>query len=183
MRSNLLWLDEVNNLKSALYEMASEGKEIDKSKVEDTIFEMLVMAYAYGSIDANLSLDTEVVLDNKLLTDAVDKQIAGETAEQRIKKYLDADDLGSLVRVAESESHRMYNQGAMDTAVKAGAKTKTWVDVGDDRVRDTHEYISGMTVGINDEFYTYDGDHALMPGGFESAENNVNCRCWLVFNK
>lgn len=53
----------------------------------------------------------------------------------------------------------------------------------DDKVRDTHDYLEGMSVGIDEEFYTYDGDHALYPGGFENAQNNVNCRCFLTYTK
>ena len=34
----------------------------------------------------------------------------------------------------------------------------------------------------DDYFYTYDGDHASAPGLFELAENNVNCRCELLFS-
>lgn len=29
----------------------------------------------------------------------------------------------------------------------------------------------------DEEFWTFDGDHAAYPGGFTKAENNVNCRC------
>jgi hypothetical protein len=70
----------------------------------------------------------------------------------------------------------------LDTAKYAGAKSKTWVTMMDDRVRDTHDYLEGETVGIGEDFYTYDGDHASAPGLFELAENNVNCRCELLFS-
>ena len=32
-------------------------------------------------------------------------------------------------------------------------------------------------VPLEEEFFTFDGDHAAYPGGFTKAENNVNCRC------
>jgi hypothetical protein len=53
----------------------------------------------------------------------------------------------------------------------------------DNRVRDTHFYLEGMTVDINDKFYTYDGDSAYRPGGFEKAENNCGCRCLLMYSR
>lgn len=87
----------------------------------------------------------------------------------------------AITRVIETESHRMYNNGGYDRAVKAGAKTKKWVTMGDYKVRDSHNYISGVKIGIDERFYTYDGDSALTPGGFGLAENNVNCRCWLKY--
>jgi hypothetical protein len=47
----------------------------------------------------------------------------------------------------------------------------------DEKVRDTHKYLEGMTVALDEEFYTYDGDHAPAPHGFTKVENNANCRC------
>ena len=52
----------------------------------------------------------------------------------------------------------------------------------DDKVRDTHSYLQSKKVPIGEEFFTYDGDSALYPGGFKSAENNVNCRCFLTYS-
>ena len=87
-----------------------------------------------------------------------------------------------LIRIAETEVHRDANESALATAKKAGATRKTWVTMMDEKVRDTHQYLEMMTVGINEDFYTYDGDHASAPGLFDLAENNVNCRCELVFS-
>lgn len=88
----------------------------------------------------------------------------------------------AITRIAETETHRIANTAALDTAKHAGAKSKTWVTMLDDKVRDTHDYLEGETVDIDEDFYTYDGDHASAPGLFELAENNVNCRCELLFS-
>lgn len=88
----------------------------------------------------------------------------------------------AITRIAETETHRIANTAALDTAKYAGAKSKTWVTMLDDKVRDTHDYLEGETVNIDEDFYTYDGDHASAPGLFELAENNVNCRCELLFS-
>lgn len=88
----------------------------------------------------------------------------------------------AITRIAETEMHRIANTAALDTAKYAGAKYKTWATMLDDKVRDTHDYLEGETVDIDDDFYTYDGDHASAPGLFELAENNVNCRCELLFS-
>lgn len=87
----------------------------------------------------------------------------------------------AIARVIETEAHRMYNSGGRNRAVEAGAKYKKWVTMGDEKVRTSHSYIDGVNIPIDDKFYTYDGDSALMPGGFEDAANNVNCRCWLNY--
>ena len=90
--------------------------------------------------------------------------------------------MDDLIRIAETETHRDANTAALETAKKAGAKNKTWITMMDEKVRDTHQYLEGMTVGIDEEFWTYDNDHASAPGMFEFAENNVNCRCELLFS-
>ena len=88
----------------------------------------------------------------------------------------------AIIRIAETETHRIANTSALDTATRAGARTKTWVTMLDDRVRETHDYLEGMTVGVKEDFYTFDGDHASAPGLFSLPENNINCRCELVFS-
>ena len=57
---------------------------------------------------------------------------------------------------------------------------KTWETMKDDRVRDEHQYLDGVSVGINDRFYTDDGDSAMYPGDFENPALNINCRCYVV---
>ena len=88
----------------------------------------------------------------------------------------------AILRVLETEGHRIYNEGGYDRAGDCGAKYKQWQTMADDKVRDSHAYISGEKIPINDLFYTYDGDSALTPGGFDLAENNANCRCWLSYS-
>lgn len=87
----------------------------------------------------------------------------------------------AIIRILETEMHRDANEAALETARHAGAKTKTWQTMMDDKVRETHDYLLGVTVGIDDEFYTYDGSHAPAPGMFGVPEEDCNCRCELEF--
>lgn len=91
--------------------------------------------------------------------------------------------LDSIIRIAETETHRDSNEAALETAINGGATTKTWLTMADDRVRDTHIYLENVTVGIDEDFYTYDGDHAPAPGLFSLPENNINCRCELMYGR
>ena len=52
----------------------------------------------------------------------------------------------------------------------------------DDRVRDSHDYLLGQTVGIDEDFYTWDGAHAPAPGMFGVPEEDINCRCECEFS-
>ena len=93
------------------------------------------------------------------------------------------DSVEEIMRVAETEAHRVFNDAEMDYAVTHGAKTKTWVTMGDDRVRSEHEYLDFVTVPINEYFVTYDGAKAMRPGAFGIPELDINCRCQLSFGR
>ena len=88
----------------------------------------------------------------------------------------------AILRVLDTEGHRIYNEGGFARAGDCGAKYKQWQTMADDKVRDTHSYLSGVKIPIDEKFYTYDGDSALLPSGFSLAENNVNCRCWVSYS-
>ena len=86
-------------------------------------------------------------------------------------------------RVVETDAHRVFNAALFTGAKKAGATKKTWQTMQDDRVRDTHDYLQGVTIGIDEEFYSYKGGSTLYPSQWGIAEEDINCRCWLTFSK
>ena len=183
--TSILPFDELNSFEASLRERFADGK-LAKEDEEDIIDEMLdlfLLAYAQGNsvTNANLSSDWMPTVDDVMKV--IDAKVAGKTWRERAEEYFaNGGTVDDLVRIAETETHRDANTAALDTAKKAGAKNKTWVTMMDDRVREAHDYLEGMTVGINEDFYTYDGDHASAPGLFELAENNIRCRCELVFS-
>lgn len=177
--------DELNRLEAAIPEyMNRENKsKTDLDSLLDMLEDLFLLAYANGVESVNVSMSADISADVSDVQDTIDREIAGETWRKRVEDYfLNGGTAADIVRVMETEMHRDYNEAALQAARKAGAKTKTWMTMMDDRVRETHDYLQSMQVGIDEEFYTYDGDHASAPGGFELAENNVNCRCILVFS-
>ena len=147
------------------------------------MLDLFLLAYAKGNAvtNANLSCDWMPTVDDVMKV--VDERVAGKTWRERVEEYFSSGgSVDDLVRIAETETHRDANTAALDTAKYAGAKSKTWVTMADERVRDSHQYLEGMTVGIDEDFYTYDGDHAPAPGLFELPENSINCRCELIFS-
>ena len=186
--ASILPMDELNRLDSEIRERFGKNtlQKRDKREEEDIIDELLdlfLLAYAMGNsvTNDNLSSDYAPAVDDVMKV--VDAKVAGKTWRERVEDYFANGGTGEdIARIADTEMHRIANTAALDTAKYAGAKSKTWVTMLDDRVRDTHDYLEGETVGINDDFYTYDGDHASAPGLFELAENNVNCRCELLFS-
>lgn len=183
--TSILPFDELNRFEATLRERFADGKLVkeDEEDIIDEMLDLFLLAYAKGNsvTNANLSSDWMPTVDDVMKV--VDERVAGKTWRERVEEYFSSGgSVDDLVRIAETETHRDANTAALDTAKNAGAKSKTWVTMLDDRVRETHDYLEGMTVGIDEDFYTYDGDHASAPGLFELAENNVNCRCELLFS-
>lgn len=95
--------------------------------------------------------------------------------------FIDEATIADIMRIADTESHRLYNSGAFDVAKANGAKSKQWVCTFHNS-RDTHIYLHGITVGIDDEFYTENGS-AQFPGQFGVPEEDCNCLCYLKYSK
>ncbi len=113
--------------------------------------------------------------------------VDGDTYPQisrRIKDKLEGD-AGKAIRIVRTESTRIYNTAQFDSIQKAeeqGVKmTKTWISSGDDRTRDSHADLDGVTVPI-DEPFVIDGDEGMFPGDFSEARNVINCRCTVAYN-
>lgn len=178
-----------------------ERKKIIDDRI-DEILDILLMEYIYGNEDANemlglgvwwesteSSLGTEAYrIDTDQMDSTVNAEIAGETWKQRVREWYESDKgtVDDIIRVLETESHRVYNDSILHVGEQAEADTggvyKTWFTMGDDRVRDTHEPLEGETVPFGEKFHTFDGDSAMAPGGFAMPQNNINCRCtiWLT---
>lgn len=148
----------------------------------DDFLDFLIVAYLMGVEDAGEMLGITANVNTTSMSRAIYKSIKGETFEDRVRTHVDNNDPSALRILAESEYHRVYNTAEMDGARQAGGGVvKRWNTMKDPRVRDTHDFIEGVEKPLLEEFYTFDGDHAMQPGGFILPENNVNCRCWLTF--
>lgn len=185
----ILPFDELNVLRRDVGERFANGlKKQDEEDIIDELFDLLLLAYAMGDeitlqrLGVELPVSQEPTMYDVL--QIVNAKVKDKTWKERVKDYFaNGGTEDDIVRIAETETHRVANTAALEAAKKAGAKTKTWATMLDDKVRETHDYLEGMTVDINDDFYTYDGDHAPAPGLFDLAQNNVNCRCELIFGK
>lgn len=116
------------------------------------------------------------------MDESIYKKFDGLNFADRTLSYAELGDKESIIRVAETDGHRVYQDGGYQGA-KGIAKTKTWQTMLDDRVRDQHDYLHGMTVDMDKKFYTYDGASARYPGDFGVPSLDINCRCWITYNK
>lgn len=184
--ASILPLDELNRFEANLRQRFPDGKLVFDDDFEDIIdlmLDLFLLAYAQGNSVTNNNLSSNYAPTLDEVMETVDAKVAGKTWRERTEEYFaNGGSVDDIVRIAETETHRDANTAALDAAKRAGATSKTWVTMMDERVRDTHSYLERMTVGIDEDFYTYDGDHASAPGLFELAENNINCRCELLFS-
>lgn len=172
--------DELNKLtRYAFAEWQSTDKPL--RDLIDEYLDLLIMCYIYGNNDANTELDSSVELDTERLYEVVYAKVADKNWQERVEEYAPEGQIEEIVRVIETDGHRIYSDSKQRAAEEAGARYKRWETMRDDRVRDTHEYLQSMSVGITERFYTFDNDSALAPGGFTMAENNVGCRCTLSY--
>ena len=183
--TSILPFDELNKFEATLRERFADGKLVkeDEEDIIDEMLDLFLLAYAKGNsvTNANLSSDWMPTVDDVMKV--VDERVAGKTWRERVEEYFaNGGSVDDLVRIAETETHRDANTAALDTARKAGATSKTWITMMDDRVRDSHDYLLGQTVGIDEDFYTWDGAHAPAPGMFGVPEEDINCRCECEFS-
>ena len=184
--------DELDILRERLnadFSLGTEQRKLFRDDRIDEILDMLIMAYVFGTEDANEELSVEETVITDEMYQAVWKVIADKNWEQRVREYFDDPNgtVDDIMRVAETDANRIYNDAVLNVGNKVAADgtavSKTWNTMLDDRVRDTHEYIESVTVPIGRRFYTFDGDSARYPGDFTDPQNNINCRCSITLNR
>ena len=190
---NLMPFDELNTFREMATRYVTEPMTFsEKEKLRDDMWEyieyLLIEAYVYGNVQAMqdlglLDMDPKDLVKDSEMQTVINQEIAGKTYKDRIREYLDAEDstVEDFTRVAETDATRVYNAGVEAGGRNSGIRgvRKQWVTMDDDRVRSTHDYLEGMTVPMDRDFYSYDGDHAAAPGLFSDPSNNCNCRCTL----
>jgi 8-oxo-dGTP pyrophosphatase MutT (NUDIX family) len=96
---------------------------------------------------------------------------------RRLQEDFQAISKGAAARVAATEAQVTYGVSQAKALELAGYRRKKWVTVGDDRVRDSHLLCEDQgAVPVSASFQNglkFPGD----PNG--SAEEVINCRCWL----
>ena len=178
---NLLPFDAINRLERELPIYFENGKIRSKVDLDDIIEEMaelFMLSYLHGkdTVDPNYKPTLRTIIET------VDDDVAGQTWRERMREhYENGGTIEDVVRIIETEAHRDANTAAYEAAKKAGCKTKTWHTMQDDKVRDTHVYLDGVTIPIDAEFYSFRGGSTMFPGQWGIPEEDINCRCWLTY--
>ena len=181
--SDLFEWDELNLIREEtkrIMALPPDERKKQKETYCDYLEFVLCLVYAYGWKDAEEIVGIVPFTDG-LDDKCVNLEIENKTWRDRAEEYLDDGTEAEMLRLVDTESVRDYNTAVVDAGVKSGQPVKKrWNTMADGRVRETHDYLHGITVDVDDRFYTFDGDSALAPGGFTLPQNNANCRCWIT---
>lgn len=91
------------------------------------------------------------------------------------------------LRVARTETGRAMSQAGIDSAKVAKDNglnmKKKWFATKDTRTRHTHRHLDGKAIEINDNFHSSGciGQAPKLFVGINSAKENINCRCKLLY--
>ena len=184
-KSKVMNWDELNVLRSSVDELFREYRKSHDKEVADRwcdYFEFVMcMIYTYGWEEAEQIIGIVPMKDN-LDDKCVNLDIDGETYRDRIMRQLEQDSTDGVLRIIDTEAHRDFNTGIYNAGEQSGISglKKQWWTMMDDKVRDSHDFLHGVKVGLDDYFYTDTGDSALFPGGFGVPEQDCNCRCFIT---
>lgn len=186
MKSRLPF-DELNAFESRLKRHFNAAGHIrsrqDCEDIIDELLDLYLLFYADGVKETNRELHSDIEFSSQDVESVVYERIDGATWRDRVLAwYASGGTIDDIMRIADTEAHRIGNEAAYNTAVRAGATNKTWVTMLDDRVRDTHQYLHGVTVPIYGYFYSSAGGQTQYPGQWGIPEEDCNCRCWLTFS-
>lgn len=107
----------------------------------------------------------------------------GDTYAQMSKRLKDKleNDGSKANLIIRTESHRCMGQAkeeSFDAIAKGGVKFKEqWVSLGDERVRNAHDELDGVTIERGEMFYSPAGGVGPGPGLMGNAADDCNCRC------
>lgn len=192
--------DELNTLKSEVSEIVRAVKaEMDNYDSIDFLIDLLastVIPIVEKQLEAEYDTAFQNALDGWLSVGsdeaeryaAVYAEVDGKTFADRIEEYArgDLDSFESKVMtLTETDGHRVRSCGTMDAGSELTAAgltvVKTWRGVLDEREREKHVALEGVTIPYSEHF-EIDGCKALAPGLFGVAELDCNCRCELTLS-
>ncbi len=90
--------------------------------------------------------------------------------------------LSSIQRIVRTEGHRLEETAKYDNALKSRKPlVKMWVSERDSFVRDGHKLMDGVVVGMEEMFQSPYGGSGLYPSMMGTAEDDINCRCFVNY--
>lgn len=183
--TRILPLDELNLLKGK-YEAIGDRAIAEVFSLDDIVDDLLdlyMLAVANGVVSINEKFGTDYQPSGEQIERIVYKRIDGQTWQDRVTEWYNNGGTGyDVLRIAETEAHRIGNEIAFDAAKAVGAKSKTWICMMLPTSREEHIWLNGVTVPIDAEFYNDKGQSTLYPGQWGVPDQDVNCLCELSYS-
>ena len=158
----LLPWDRLNLLKTQVETLTIEyewdgvkRKRIRPRECVDLILDWLIECYLLGDeyvhesfSDPGFGSDMgRGTVDTDEMYETIYKKVAGKNFDQRVREYATTGDIESIMRVAETDATRVFNESELKTAQRVGATSKTWNTMADLRVRDTQGTVWFVELG------------------------------------
>lgn len=121
--------------------------------------------------------DTLTVTQRKRMVEKRSKKMIAQRADLVART-----EVGLLINEAREESFR---QGVIAEGLDPAQATKTWVNMGDSKVRATHQHgsLGGQTVPLDQPFISSSGARLQRPHDPSAPPaERYNCRCHLTFS-
>lgn len=171
-----------------LYEMASQTSMQFDIPDAKTIQSAIEQTIEFIKLIPTLQKHRDEVL--KKIRIHITQGIMSGEGYSKIAKAL-RDDIGMTkaqsLRVARTEAGRAMSQAGLDSALVAKDNgldiKKRWSATLDTRTRHTHQHLDGQSVDIEEPFESSGckGQAPHLFVGINSARENINCRCTLMF--
>lgn len=192
-------MEEVILYSLSLAEVMIENDEIDEEYLEKQLYEKYTnVASMYLTVDSYTKqyiseVSKQIVRTTFLYGKSEDLQNSNPDQDE---KNLSSDGSGiaepsryylsndRAMFISECEANSILNYKEYSDALKSGKRTKTWVDIGDNRERKTHLEVGGTTIPIK-ELFVVGNSLMLFPKDTSqspSASEIVNCRCSIRYN-
>ena len=129
---------------------------------------------------------TQAALDGQLSV-GIDASEIDDIITQLQQTYDDWQSGGRVNSIADTQVVGGWSLGELDAAFQAHSVTgaqavRTWVTMGDAKVRPEHAAADGQQVGLNEPF-SVGGEDLMYPGDPSgSAAMTINCRCSVSYD-
>ncbi|GGA31151.1 phage minor head protein [Psychrobacillus lasiicapitis] len=131
------------------------------------------------------------VIIYKIQQEVTQSLVRGSTYKEMATTLKDTfeGDYNKAIRVTRTETHRVREQGTLDSAKRASSKgvimLKKWRNMKDSRVRKSskanHRKMDQKKIPVDDLFDLGNGERGVAPGNTGYAHHDINCRCILVY--
>lgn len=183
---SLFPFDEINALKAEGARLKSPDRAIKKDEVDkyiDEVEDLFILTYFYGNREIADQFGLDILPNEEKAREVINEKFDGKDFKDRLSEYLISGTGYDIDRVLDTDAGRIYEAAKFNAAKEAGATTKTWNTMLDDRVRDTHDYLEGVTIPLDAQFYSFRGGSTYYPRQWGIPEEDCQCRCWLTYSK